>query len=160
MPALRAFNPALILLSTGFDPAMGDVGNSKTSGTNEVGMDLAPSDFEWVTSEVMKIADICCAGRVVSVLEGGYGSYSAEARKQANATLASTRAKRASGGAAGPIGVSPEKPKPALDRHLLASNAASHVHRLVDTYAEPKEGGFPLLCSPSSARDSLDVKTE
>ena len=26
-------------------------------------------------SQVMKIADICCRGQVVSVLEGGYGSY-------------------------------------------------------------------------------------
>lgn len=36
-------------------------------------MDLTPDDFEWVTTEIMKIADLCCSGRVVSVLEGGYG---------------------------------------------------------------------------------------
>ena len=38
-------------------------------------MDLRNEDFEWATAEVMKIADICCRGQVVSVLEGGYGSY-------------------------------------------------------------------------------------
>ena len=77
LPSLRAFNPDLILLSTGFDPVEGDVGNTR-SGTadGEAGMDLQPKDFEWVTSEILKIADICCSGRVVSVLEGGYGQYS------------------------------------------------------------------------------------
>jgi acetoin utilization deacetylase AcuC-like enzyme len=71
LPALRAFNPNLILLSTGFDPAAGDVGNSRNG---EPGMDVRVEDFEWATTEIMKIADICCNGRMVSVLEGGYGS--------------------------------------------------------------------------------------
>lgn len=39
------------------------------------GMDLRPSDFEWITTEIMRIADLCCSGRVVSVLEGGYGTH-------------------------------------------------------------------------------------
>ena len=117
-----------------------------------MGMDMEPADFEWVTSEIMKIADICCAGRIVSVLEGGYGSYSPAARQQAAATLASTRSKRATGGNGNnSSGYSPEKPKPAgLDRHILASNAASHVHRLIDTYAERSSSAYPLLCSPSN----------
>lgn len=42
------------------------------------GMDLNAEDFSWATTEIMKIADICCNGRVVSVLEGGYGEYSGE----------------------------------------------------------------------------------
>jgi acetoin utilization deacetylase AcuC-like enzyme len=29
-------------------------------------------DFGWVTGEICKIAADCCAGRVVSTLEGGY----------------------------------------------------------------------------------------
>ena len=41
--------------------------------TPHTGMDLRPEDFEWVTTEIMRIADLCCSGRVVSVLEGGYG---------------------------------------------------------------------------------------
>lgn len=71
LPALRAFNPNLILLSTGFDPAVGDVGNARNG---EPGMDVRVEDFEWATTEIMKVADICCNGRLVSVLEGGYGS--------------------------------------------------------------------------------------
>ena len=126
LPSLRAFNPDLILLSTGFDPALGDVGNKKTGSTNEIGMDLGTEDFEWVTSEIMKIADICCAGRVVSVLEGGYGSY--PPRQMPSAIPPRRAGTRADS--------SPENAKPVLDRDLLAQSAASHVHRLVDTYSE------------------------
>ena len=43
--------------------AMGDVGNCRNG---ECGMDLKPDDFEWATTEILRIADICCNGRVVS----------------------------------------------------------------------------------------------
>ena len=29
-------------------------------------------DFEWVTDKLVQIANTCCSGRIVSVLEGGY----------------------------------------------------------------------------------------
>ena len=82
LPALRAFNPSLILMSTGFDAGFTDVGNTRTVGSSsQRGMDMSPADFEWVTSEIINIADICCNGRVVSVLEGGYGNYTAVTRQ-------------------------------------------------------------------------------
>jgi hypothetical protein len=81
LPALRAFNPSLILLSTGFDPVEGDVGNTKTGTADaDPGMDLRPEDFAWTTSEILNVADICCSGRVVSVLEGGYGEYAEQSK--------------------------------------------------------------------------------
>ena len=103
LPALRAFNPDLIILSTGFDAARGDVGNARhyVNGTEGMGIDLEPEDYAWtarkvschsdqtisschaiayivltfhvVMSQICEVADICCDGRVVSVLEGGYG---------------------------------------------------------------------------------------
>jgi len=33
---------------------------------------LPHDDFAWITEELMKIADACCGGKVVSILEGGY----------------------------------------------------------------------------------------
>lgn len=62
-------------MSSGFDAADGDVGNCRNYPglPCERGMDLSPEDFGWATAEVMKVADMCCAGKVVSVLEGGYG---------------------------------------------------------------------------------------
>ena len=54
LPALRAFNPDLIILSTGFDAAGGDVGNARhyTNGTEAVGLDLEPRDFAWTARKV------------------------------------------------------------------------------------------------------------
>ena len=74
LPALRAFNPDLILISAGFDAAKGDVGNARHERDRErMGIDLEPEDYAWTTRKILEIADICCQGRVVSVLEGGYG---------------------------------------------------------------------------------------
>lgn len=62
-PALHDFKPELLMISAGFDAHRDDpIG----------GMDLAEDDFEWVTAELAKIANLYCNARIVSVLEGGY----------------------------------------------------------------------------------------
>ena len=33
-------------------------------------------DYHWCTREIMQVANMTCSGRVVSVMEGGYGHYS------------------------------------------------------------------------------------
>lgn len=167
LPALRAFNPGLILLSTGFDPALGDVGNTRNMpilnpdgtaqpGSSEpaMGMDLTAEDFAWVTSEIMKIADICCAGRVVSVLEGGYGSYSAAARAQAQAKLAEGKRNNRTRGS------EPKEVPAPLDRHILANSCSAHVHKLIDAYGQTDQ--HPLLCNPidSAATAAGAIKKE
>ena len=64
----------MILISAGFDAARLDVGNARHErGGERMGLDLEPEDYAWTTRKVLEIADICCQGRVVSVLEGGYG---------------------------------------------------------------------------------------
>jgi hypothetical protein len=75
LPALRAFDPDLIIISAGFDAAKGDVGNARheRGGKERMGIDLEPEDYAWTTRKILQVADICCQGRVVSVLEGGYG---------------------------------------------------------------------------------------
>eukprot|EP00604_Paraphysomonas_vestita_P003519 CAMPEP_0174820610 /NCGR_PEP_ID=MMETSP1107-20130205/4541_1 /TAXON_ID=36770 /ORGANISM="Paraphysomonas vestita, Strain GFlagA" /LENGTH=442 /DNA_ID=CAMNT_0016036263 /DNA_START=1556 /DNA_END=2884 /DNA_ORIENTATION=+ len=121
IPALRAFSPDLILLSTGFDPAAGDVGNSKSDSTHgsQMGMNLRPIDFEWVTMELVKIADICCNGRLVSVLEGGYGSYPGSSSSVSNSSR-SNKTEKSKGGY--------------LDRSILSESAGAHLRRLIDPY--------------------------
>lgn len=62
-PALSAFKPDLLMISAGFDAHRADpLGH----------FDLGDDDFGWVTAELCRIAESCCAGRVISVLEGGY----------------------------------------------------------------------------------------
>jgi acetoin utilization deacetylase AcuC-like enzyme len=56
LPALRAFNPDLILLSIGFDAAIGDVGNAKhcLGGDVQMGLNLNPDDYSWTTRKVRR----------------------------------------------------------------------------------------------------------
>eukprot|EP00980_Cylindrotheca_fusiformis_P016270 scaffold4829_cov129-Cylindrotheca_fusiformis.AAC.30 len=112
LPALRAFNPDLILISAGFDACKGDVGNAKHEfGAKEkIGMDLEPEDYAWTTRKVLEIADICCQGRVVSVLEGGYGRTPA----------------------APPPGV--DSTSIPLDKTAFSECAMRHVHAMIDPY--------------------------
>ncbi len=62
-PALRVFNPELILISAGFDAHNDDPLAS---------LHLFEDDYSWITAELCQIAAEKCAGRVVSTLEGGY----------------------------------------------------------------------------------------
>ncbi|WIA10571.1 hypothetical protein OEZ85_010758 [Tetradesmus obliquus] len=80
LPALVNFNPDLILVSAGFDAHRKDEINFRYIGVTE-------ADYEWITDEIVQVANRCCNGRVVSVLEGGYningGLVSAFARSVA-----------------------------------------------------------------------------
>ncbi len=62
-PALREFDPDLVMISAGFDAHRDDP---------LANLNWGPEDFGWVTGEICKIATECCEGRVVSTLEGGY----------------------------------------------------------------------------------------
>ncbi len=63
LPALHAFKPQLIYISAGFDAHReDDMGN----------LGLLEADFEWVTQQLMNVANTHCKGRIISTLEGGY----------------------------------------------------------------------------------------
>ena len=63
LPALRRFNPGLLIISAGFDAHRLDP---------LAGLNLEDEDFHWITERLMRIADVSCDGRIVSILEGGY----------------------------------------------------------------------------------------
>jgi len=65
LPDLVRFHPDLIIISAGFDAHMRDDINMGYISVMEY-------DYSWLTKELVKIANKCCDGRVVSVLEGGY----------------------------------------------------------------------------------------
>ena len=63
LPALHVFKPQLIYISAGFDAHReDDMGN----------LGLLEADFEWVTQQLMNVANTHCKGRIISTLEGGY----------------------------------------------------------------------------------------
>ena len=63
LPRIRAFAPDLVVLSAGFDAHAHDA--LEAGGLHD-------RDYEWMTAELVRIAEACCHGRIVSVLEGGY----------------------------------------------------------------------------------------
>lgn len=63
LPKLEAFRPELIIISAGFDAHASDP---------QAQLRLSTADFAWITAEILAVANRCCRGRVVSVLEGGY----------------------------------------------------------------------------------------
>jgi acetoin utilization deacetylase AcuC-like enzyme len=66
LPALEAFAPQLIYFSAGFDAHRED---------EMASLKLVETDYAWVTEEVRQMAERHCAGRMISVLEGGYSLH-------------------------------------------------------------------------------------
>jgi acetoin utilization deacetylase AcuC-like enzyme len=64
VPALNDFAPDLVLISAGFDAHENDP---------LAQLALREDDFAWATSRVREVADAHANGRLISVLEGGYG---------------------------------------------------------------------------------------
>ena len=64
IPALRAFNPDLILISAGFDAGHKDLGNARFDGVWKHGTNLKPDDFKWMTERVKVgscgVTSVCC----------------------------------------------------------------------------------------------------
>ena len=63
LPRVEAFRPDLVVISAGFDAHRRDP---------LANLDLVEDDFVWATDRLLDIADRHAAGRVVSILEGGY----------------------------------------------------------------------------------------
>ncbi|EFJ43924.1 hypothetical protein VOLCADRAFT_118904 [Volvox carteri f. nagariensis] len=65
LPAVVNFKPDIIFVSAGFDAHKKEDLNLRYVGVTE-------ADYEWLTGQIVEVANVCCDGRVVSVLEGGY----------------------------------------------------------------------------------------
>src|SRR5262249_2423673 len=63
LPRLREFRPDLMVISAGFDAHARDP---------LANLNLVEADYAWVTRALMDVAGTSAAGRIVSVLEGGY----------------------------------------------------------------------------------------
>lgn len=63
LPRLETFRPQMLLCSAGFDGHRED---------DMAQFGLVEADYVWITEQVMEVAARHAAGRIVSVLEGGY----------------------------------------------------------------------------------------
>ena len=62
-PVALAFRPEIILVSAGFDPYVGDPLGE---------MRVTPEGFACLARILLNLAEECCGGRLVAILEGGY----------------------------------------------------------------------------------------
>jgi len=62
-PKLHAFKPEIIYISAGFDAHHADP---------LADLNLTEADYEWLTTELVGIAEQYSRGRIISTLEGGY----------------------------------------------------------------------------------------
>jgi acetoin utilization deacetylase AcuC-like enzyme len=77
LPAVKEFQPDLVLISAGFDSRAGDpLGH----------FFLTDRDFTDLTNLMLEVADQYCGGRLVSVLEGGYNLDGLTAAVRAHST--------------------------------------------------------------------------
>eukprot|EP00927_Polykrikos_kofoidii_P048676 TRINITY_DN42915_c0_g1_i1.p1 TRINITY_DN42915_c0_g1~~TRINITY_DN42915_c0_g1_i1.p1 ORF type:complete len:506 (+),score=57.05 TRINITY_DN42915_c0_g1_i1:68-1519(+) len=66
LPRLWKFEPDILFLSAGFDGHVLDpIGKQVYAG-------LTDDDYTWFTNRMLAVANSCCQGRLISVLEGGY----------------------------------------------------------------------------------------
>ncbi len=63
LPDLDRFAPGLLIVSAGFDA-------HKLDPLAQIRLETA--DYAWITDQLVRLAERHCAGRLVSVLEGGY----------------------------------------------------------------------------------------
>lgn len=63
LPKARAFHPETVLISAGFDAHRADP---------LADINLTTRSYRWMTRAMMDLADQCCEGRIISILEGGY----------------------------------------------------------------------------------------
>lgn len=63
LPVLHAFDPEFIFISAGFDAHREDP---------LANLNFTENDYYWISKEIFSIANLCCDGKIVSALEGGY----------------------------------------------------------------------------------------
>jgi acetoin utilization deacetylase AcuC-like enzyme len=118
-PVTRAFRPEIILVSAGFDPYIGDPLGE---------MRVTPEGFACLTRVLLNLAEECCGGRLMAVLEGGYHiqGLTKSIRAVLQELLGETRA-----------------PEPALCR--LADGADERAERLIGRVRAQLEDYWPVL---------------
>jgi acetoin utilization deacetylase AcuC-like enzyme len=77
LPRVEDFSPDLIVISAGFDAHRLDP---------LANLNFSEADFGWATRKIMEVADLRSAGRIVSVLEGGYALQSLASSAAAHVT--------------------------------------------------------------------------
>ncbi len=75
VPELLAFKPDFVILSAGFDAHRDDPPAESNLFNDPPGRQmLVEKDFDWMTAQLLDVAEKTAKGRFVSMLEGGYNT--------------------------------------------------------------------------------------
>jgi len=113
-PAVRRFEPDIILVSLGFDAHWADP---------LAQMQLSTDGYREILAQIARLADETCAGKLVFLLEGGYDLKVIEAGARMAGSLLAGKAPPPD-----PIGAAPLGREPAAS--MAAIEAARQVHQL------------------------------
>ncbi|CAI5717587.1 unnamed protein product [Hyaloperonospora brassicae] len=135
LPKLLEFSPDLIFLSAGFDAHRKEL-------VNWGYVSLLEQDYEWLVGHVKQVANTCCEGRLISVLEGGYNFHGRMVSPFARSVAAHARAL-----------INPAQER--WDEDEIAKEAA-HEQALLANYLTPAGSGSTVMV-PRTKKRSKDA---
>uniref|UniRef100_M4BW86 Histone deacetylase domain-containing protein n=1 Tax=Hyaloperonospora arabidopsidis (strain Emoy2) TaxID=559515 RepID=M4BW86_HYAAE len=135
LPKLLDFGPDLIFLSAGFDAHRKEL-------VNWGYVSLLEQDYEWLVGHVKQVANTCCEGRLISVLEGGYNFHGRMVSPFARSVAAHARAL-----------INPAQER--WDEEEVAREAA-HEQALLANYLTPAALGSTVMV-PRTKKRSEDA---
>ncbi|TDH69719.1 hypothetical protein CCR75_008342 [Bremia lactucae] len=136
LPKLCEFHPDLIFLSAGFDA-------HKKELVNWGYLALLEQDYEWLVDHIKRVANTCCHGRLISVLEGGYNFHGRMISPFARSVAAHTRAL-----------INPARKL--WDKDEIAKEAA-HEQALLAHYQEPTATNVTILQTKRSTLNTAEM---
>ena len=151
LPLIEEFSPDLILVSAGFDGGTADAGNSLNDGRPLGGLNLRQQDFEWAGEQLSQLAGRVCDGKLVAVLEGGYGRVRqarSSPEQDLDAAAAAVGQKRPREQENSPSRVPAQLAQPPTSAHMLPADQANSFK--VPAPSSVSASGLPLLTSPPS----------
>jgi acetoin utilization deacetylase AcuC-like enzyme len=130
-PAVEAFNPEIVIISAGFDA-------HKNDPLNMGG--LTAEDFGTLTEVICKLAYKCCSGRVLSVMEGGYGVPCCRPQNFADRATNNTTTPSSKGHAATKDSNKPKQPEQFVELQCLdlGSEIPPSMSDVISSYALQK----------------------
>eukprot|EP00594_Rhizosolenia_setigera_P016194 CAMPEP_0178956252 /NCGR_PEP_ID=MMETSP0789-20121207/10120_1 /TAXON_ID=3005 /ORGANISM="Rhizosolenia setigera, Strain CCMP 1694" /LENGTH=1159 /DNA_ID=CAMNT_0020638099 /DNA_START=71 /DNA_END=3550 /DNA_ORIENTATION=- len=123
LPHLMEFDPDMIFISAGFDAHRKD-------GMNFGYVGMLEEDYEWVTEQLVKVANTCCQGRIVSVLEGGYKIHGGIVSPFARSVASHVRALVEGGGSRELYNVADGEWESKFERQLIAEKEKRRQSKL------------------------------
>jgi acetoin utilization deacetylase AcuC-like enzyme/ankyrin repeat protein len=123
-PSMVKFKPDLVLISAGFDAHKKDTINGGYIA-------LVEEDFEWVTANLVKVANGTCGGKVVSVLEGGYQILGEHCSAFAKSVKAHVAALASGARNVAPYSLDDAKRESDVERRLLDEAAERRAQKLL-----------------------------